>query len=216
MKRNYDNLIKSVKHLQVLHKTFTSKRNFTDPLDFELYKDNKHQLEKLLSNPEFEFYQQLYNTDTRQMILADVIEYIFFARGLFSIEGNKPETKKLKKGLFIKNILYFVNLLMLYESMTIDNKLRKRFLLNISKYIPSIKDEKNFVRLRNFNGKIGLKKDDIDADENLNSYFDKMLPKTAGGLWHELLVFAFLLRNDLGYVIPLLLNQRILSGSNTL
>jgi len=37
-----------------------------------------------------------------------------------------------------------------------------------------------------------------------------MLPKTAGGLWHELLVFVFLLRNDAGYIIPLLLAQRLI------
>ena len=37
-----------------------------------------------------------------------------------------------------------------------------------------------------------------------------MLPKTAGGLWHELLVYVFLLRSNIGYIIPLLLSQRLL------
>ena len=39
------------------------------------------------------------------------------------------------------------------------------------------------------------------------------MPKTAGGLWHELLVYIFLLRNDLGVIVPLLLTQKFIGLS---
>ena len=77
------------------------------------------------------------------MILADIIEYIFLARGFFFIsEGtNSSDKKKAKKELFIKSVLYFVNLLMIYESMTVDNKIRKKFLDGLSINIPEVKEE---------------------------------------------------------------------------
>ena len=61
-----------------------------------------------------------------------------------------------------------------------------------------------------------MPKNDADTPPELNKYFDKLLPKTAGGLWHELLVYLFLLRNNLGYIIPLLLQQKLISGSGVL
>ena len=151
------------------------------------------------------------------MILADIIEYIFISRGIFFLSekaGNK-EKKKRKRELFIEIILNFVNLLMSYESMTVDNKLRKSFLKSLSKKIPEIKNESLYNKLLNYNGKVGLTKKDLKNEpkkDYFNKYFDKLLPKTAGGLWHELLVFIFLLRGDLGYIIPLLLNQKFYSA----
>jgi len=218
MDKNYDNIIKSINHLKVLHKTFLNKNNHLNKEEYSLYLENSSALSKILSMPEVELYKQLYGQKSRQMILADIIEYIFLARGFFFIsEGtNSPIKKKEKKKLFIKSILYFVNLLMCYESMTIDNKIRKKFLENLVKSIPEVKDEDLYQKLKNFNGKVGLTSKESDANEKLNRYFDKLLPKTAGGLWHELLVYIFLLRNDLGYIVPLLLTQKFMSGSDIL
>jgi len=140
------------------------------------------------------------------MILADFIEYIFLGRGYYAIK--KVEDKEN----FIKAILYFVNLLICYEEMTISDSLRKKYLKELAKNNFSIKKEEKYKELINFSGKIGLSEKDTDAPKKLNRYFDSFFPKTAGGLWHELLVYIFLLRNDIGYIIPLLLHQRILSG----
>ncbi len=139
------------------------------------------------------------------MILADVFEYILLGRGFYVMKHREDKQK------FIKGILHFVNLLMVYETMTVSKKLRKRFLVQLRQSIPEIADEELFNELGQFNDKVGLPASTTDAPPNLNKYFDKLLPKTAGGLWHELLVYAFLIRNNYGYVIPILLTQRFYS-----
>lgn len=218
MERAYDNVIKSINHLKILHDTFLKKENYEKEEDYTIYLENSEKLKTILSLPEVELYKQLYNEKSRQMILADIIEYIFLSRGFFFIsEGtNSGDKKKEKKELFIKSVLYFVNLLMIYETMTIDNKIRKKFLENLSKTITEIKDEELFEKLKEFEGKVGLTEKESDADKELNKYFDRILPKTAGGLWHELLVYIFLLRNNLGYIVPLLLTQKFMSGKDIL
>jgi len=218
MDRNYENVIKSINHLRELHKTFLIKDNYSSEKDFEVYLENTKKLAKLFSQPEVEIYKQLYREKSRQMILADILEYILLSRGLFFLTDGttKHEKKQLKKKLFIKSILYFVNLLMSYESMTVDDKIRKRFLENLAKSIPELKKESKYEELLNFKGKVGLTQKESDASEDLNKYFDSILPKTAGGLWHELLVFIFLIRYDLGYVVPLLLSQKFISANSVL
>ena len=79
MKKNYENLIKSIKHLEALEQTFSNKFNFSKENDWKIYKQSYENLNKLIS--EIEMHKQLYDEKARQMILADVIEYIFFGRG---------------------------------------------------------------------------------------------------------------------------------------
>jgi hypothetical protein len=105
---------------------------------------------------------------------------------------------------------------MFYESMTCSDNIRKKFLILLRKAVPQIKDEELLQELIDFRGSVGLKRGVSEAPDYLNDYFDTLLPKTAGGLWHELLVINFLLRNDIGYIIPLLLNQRILGLKDNL
>jgi len=105
-------------------------------------------------------------------------------------------------------MLRVVNILMCYETITVSDKLRRKVLEELGRKIPTIKDEDNCDELLKFRGDIGIS--GSKAETGLRRYFDKMLPKTAGGLWHELLVYIFLLRNDVGYIIPLLLTQRFI------
>lgn len=218
MERNYDNLIKSVKHLQALDEVFSEQSNFSDKNDWKIYKENYEELTKAISSSDVKLFYQLYNENGRQMILADILEYIFLARGYYAIISRSPKARKRKMKKFIEIILRFVNILMSYETMTVDDKLRKKFLEKLQKKILEVEKEKLFNTLIDFKGEIGLPlgKDAPKKLKKLNKYFDKMLPKTAGGLWHELLVFIFLLRHDLGYIVPLLLNQRFLSKSGGL
>lgn len=215
MKRNYDNLIKSVKHLQALSKVFSERSNFGDKNDWKIYNENFKALGKAISS--LGLSNQLYSEEGRQMILADILEYVFLARGYYAITTGRSESKRrarMKK--FIEILLRFVNVLMCYESMTVEDKLRKRFLKELGMMVPEVAQEDLFGTLKKFKGTVGLTQEKSDAPQKLNKYFDRMLPKTAGGLWHELLVFVFLLRHDLGYIVPLLLNQRFLSKSGAL
>lgn len=209
MKDGYEKLKKSIEHLSVFHDFFSEDENFTLPdeqVDFETYDENYRELTNTFD--ELGLFDQLYNQGSRQMLLADVIEYIFLGRGYYSMAGkNKADSENKFK--FIKGTLHFVNLLMCYESITVEVNRRNALLAALSERIPEISDEELYEDLLQYDQEIGTP--DSSASRSLSRYFDKLLPKTAGGLWHELLVYIYLIRQDLGYVIPLLLHQKLFS-----
>jgi hypothetical protein len=100
--------------------------------------------------------------------------------------------------------------------MTVSDNLRMKFLNNMETRIPEVREEEYYNELKNFEGKIGLPKKESEAPSHLDKYFDSLLPKTAGGLWHELLVYIYMLRNNFGYIIPLLLSQRLISLNSSI
>lgn len=218
MERNYANLVKSVSHLQILNKVFSERSSYSEKRDWEIYNENNESLSKIISSPDIELYNQLYHEKNRQMILADILEYILLGRGYYILASGSLKAKERKMGKFIELILRFVNILMSYETITVDVKLRKNFLKGLKGQIAEIAEEEQFNSLLNFNEEIGLPLGEDASPElkKINKYFDGILPKTAGGLWHELLVFIFLIRHNLGFVAPLLLHQRLLSGSGAL
>lgn len=200
----------SVKHLEILHQVFKNSANFSEQeqVDRKIYLENRKKFREVVN--ELGLEQQLYGQRDRQMILADLIEYIYLGRGYYSMQKRSGKKQKQAKQRFVKLILYLVNLFMTYETLTVSQGLRKKFLKKLSLQIPEIKDEALFNNLLKHSGKVGLTRKESDASKQLDKYFDSILPKTAGGLWHELLVFIFLLRNDIGYIIPLLLSQRLI------
>lgn len=204
MDKLFISMDKAIKHLKAIHDTFKNSNNFNeiDMIDYKLYKSSLEKLENIIN--ELSLNNQLYHKKGRQMILADLYEYILIGRGYYSLNTKKDKSN------FIKFVLYFVNLLMCYESITVSNNTRYKVLENISKEVEDLKNEEEFDQLKNFKGKIGLQPKETEASNLLNRYFDTILPKTAGGLWHELLVYIFLLRNDCGFIIPLLLSQRLI------
>jgi len=204
MKDVFDNMNKALKHLKILHEVFTNGENFSpsEKSDYEIYNENEEKLGNILEG--LIFSGQLYGKKGRQMILADLLEYIFLGRGYYSL------VSKEDKQNFVKAIIHFVNLLMCYEQMTVSDNVRKIFMEKLGEEIDEINREEHYNELSNFVGTVGLTVEESDAPRNINRYFDSLLPKTAGGLWHELLVYIFLLRNDFGYIIPLLLSQRLL------
>ena len=210
MKQLLKRLADSTKHLEALHKIFVNKNNYdkADLDTFDIYIENDRNLSGVLRD--LQLYEELYSIDSRQMILSDLYEYIFFARGFYGLNSTDEKEK------FVKAILTFVNLLMCYESITVSSKLRKRVLIELGKAIPIVEKEEYFTELKRFKENIGLPKGETQAPIYLQRYFDKMLPKTAGGLWHELLVFIFILRSGYGYIVPLLLAQRLLGKENNL
>ena len=198
-----EKLKNTIRHINALHETFDSEENFdeTNHLDHEIYTNNLDLLQTSLQ--ELHYDNLLYGQNRRQMILSDFFEYIFFGRVSYSL--NEKEDRKY----FIQAILSFVNLLMCFESITVSTSLRRSYLQRLGKDIPQIMTEPFYNNLLTFVGKVGLTEEESDADQDLNNYFDTLLPKTAGGLWHELLTYIFLLRNDVGYIIPLLLTQKL-------
>jgi hypothetical protein len=193
----------AAKHLTALHDTFSQKNNFSksEQHDYKIYEENLTHLEKTFA--ELNLYDQLYGEKERQMILADLFEYILLGRGYYVMKSKQDKEK------FVKGMMHFVNLLMCFESITVSTTLRRKFLLALKKELPEIKKESLFKDLFKFNGMIGLPEGKTDAPKELTKYFDKLLPKTAGGLWHELLVYIFLLRSNKGYIVPLLLTQKL-------
>jgi hypothetical protein len=200
----------AVRHLTILHNVFKRKSNFSngDKNDYDIYKSNLNSLSCNID--ELKLSSQLYAPTGRQMILADLFEYILIGRGCYSLKSKEDKER------FVKLILHFVNLLMCYETMTVSDKLRRKFLTKLDEGIPNLGTEEYYHELKDFPGAVGLPKEETEAPKHLNNYFDSILPKTAGGLWHELLVYVFLIRNKIGYIIPLLLSQRLMGGERNI
>lgn len=209
MDRIYENLEKTIKHLKALHETFVNEGNFSEQsfLDYENYTENLEHFETIINT---DFVDELYQQNNRQMILADFIEYIFLGRMYLNLRNRNDKEN------FITAVLHFVNLLMSYESITVSAEIRQHFLEELRNNIEEIGNEPLFEELFSHQGIIGLPRERTQGSRELNRYFDKLLPKTAGGLWHELLVFIFLMRIDLGHIIPLLLSQRLIGKNDHL
>lgn len=195
------------KHLGVLDSVVAAPKNYgsSEKARFQVYAHNKKDLSVALD--ELDVPGQIYGPDGRQMMLADLLEYLFLGRGYYSINSRSLEDRQL----FVRAILRFVNMLMSYEILTNSDRMRRMFMQKLAAGVTGIEDEDGFDELMKFKGLVGLPKGITQAPAELNKYFDTLLPKTAGGLWHELLVFAFMLREDFGYIIPLLLTQRLYS-----
>jgi len=210
MKDIFEKMNNALKHLEILHEIFVEEDSFgpEEKMDYDIYKQNKERLREILNR--LNFSSQLYDKKGRQMILADFLEYIFFGRGYYSMRSTED------KEYFIRAILHFVNLLMCYEVMTVSDNLRKKVLEKLGEENLEIRNEDYSIELKDFIGSVGLKRGESDAPQYLDRYFDSILPKTAGGLWHELLVYIFLLRNNIGYIVPLLLSQRLMNREGSI
>lgn len=206
MKNLLNPLKLAIEHLDALDSTFESGSNYdTEDEDIKkIYSSELAKFEKVAE--ELGIGDMIYSSKGRQMMLSDIIEYLFFGRGYYSISNGQNEEQK--KGQFIEAIMHFVNLLMSFEAMTVSYKLRSGFLKELGSRIPETRNELLFDDLLSHKGTVGLPEKVSDASRELNRYFDTLLPKTAGGLWHEMLSFIFLLRSDVGYIVPLLLSQR--------
>jgi hypothetical protein len=123
----------SIGHLEILHQVFNRNANFLkdEELDCITYRENIKKFNKIVN--ELQLQDQLYSQYGRQMILADLIEYIYLGRGYYSMQQKSGEKQVQDKQLFVKLVLYLVNLLMTYETITVSKNLRNTFLKNLSK-----------------------------------------------------------------------------------
>lgn len=220
MKLLFDKVIELVNHLNGLDETFYNEVNYTDRNDYELYIKNRKRLDELIEKKKdgerlYSFTDEIYSVDKRQMKIADIIEYILFHRGVYYLfQQNKIKEDRVKD--FLEINLRIVNLLMLYETITVDVTLRNAYLDKLKTIIGK---EEGYKDLRESDEIVGLpenKENKKNKAVSINEYFDTLLPKTAGGLWHEILVYCYILRYDIGYIFPLLLTQKIISRDEKL
>ena len=140
------------------------------------------------------------------MILGDLLQYIFTGRGYyFAIKGDDYMRD------FIRIIMYVSNLLILMEDISVDVELRNKVLDTLKKEIgqqfcENDEEKRKLENLRRYNGKIVGSEGREHED-----FFDSILPKRVGGV-SELLVYAYLIRRNYGYVVPLLQAQRLLGN----
>lgn len=198
---------------------------------------NKNKITKLNKLFQEYFTDQLYYGDNgRQMILNDILEYIFTARGYFYM-WNTGDIENKKN--FVKIVLHFINQLMILESISVDHELRNVVLDSLENEIGEkdfFRDENSistFQTLMSYEGDvhfdtantnipddIKMQFDTTDSDKQIlkifDNYTDSLLPKLPHGLWRELIVYIQLLRINAGFILPLLLNQRIVSKNDYL
>lgn len=117
MERLLQKMEKTWMHLSVLHKIFGDQNNFapSDIKDFKLYEAHNAEFGTIVQDLKID--EQLYSSKGRQMILADYLEYIFLGRGYYSIKSREDREK------FVRSILHFVNLLMCFESSTLEGEI---------------------------------------------------------------------------------------------
>ena len=140
----------------------------------------------------------------RQMILGDVIEYIFTGRAYYYAAKSKENFKN-----FLKLIMYSVNQLLIYDSITVNPEIRKLYIEKLEEEI-----DEDLLYEKEGDSDLADKLKESEAVLNDNEWkqydflVDSILPKTLG-CPKELIVFAELLRTKKGIIIPLLLIQRL-------
>lgn len=139
--------------------------------------------------------------------------YILVSRG--SIWGFYKTNRKS----YLKMILHVVNELLIQEPVTTSAYFseRKRFMnfmkkQNISYFFEDEEAKKIYEEAKKFKGDLSYKD---KKTKKLYYAVDSLLPKSIGAAI-ELIVYAYLIRHDFGYVIPMLLNQRLLSHDSHL
>ncbi len=212
MKKLIDRLGISIEHLKCLEEVFIENN------------EEYARIETLLSSEDFnpfyiEMARELYGGGkqprgniklARQMILGDVIEYIFTGRVFYYAAKSEDNFSK-----FLKLIFYSVNQILLFDTITVNPQIRK---LYIEKLEEKIDHEILYEKAGDNEIANELKENEVLIwtsawTSQIDSFVDSILPKTLG-CPKELIVFAELIRLKKGNIIPLLLIQRIFGDKN--
>lgn len=211
MKILLDKLGISIKHLKLLEKIFLENhdeyKRIENVFRTQPFKETVTEISKEL----YAGGKQLRGNDTlnRQMVLGDIIEYIFTGRAYYYATKSEDNFNN-----FLKLILYSVNQLLIFDSITVNSDIRR-------KYLKKLEDKIDINLLYEKEGDKELAKklmksntvyEDSDWEE-FDLFVDSILPKTLG-CPKELVVFAELIRLKKGIIIPLLLNQKIFGDRN--
>ncbi len=140
----------------------------------------------------------------RQMILGDVIEYIFSGRAYYYAAKSKDNFNQ-----FATLVLYCVNQLLIFDTITVNPAIRRVYIEKLEEVIglDQLYEKEGDRELAN-----ELKHSNVviwQADwDRFDVFVDSLLPKTLGAP-KELVVFLELIRLNKGLIIPLLLIQRL-------
>ena len=204
MKKLLDSLSVAGKHLSVLDQVFRT--------HYQPYANNTAKLERLPLYDELrkEVYAGGKKRGTygyaRQMILCDLLQYVFTGRGYyFAVRGQE------EKETFISVLLYICNLLILMEDVSVEIELRNTLLDTLKQKIGSVffedvDQELAYDELRGYDGFITP-----NEGGEYDDFLDSILPKRVGAV-PELLVYTYLIRKNYGYVVPLLHSQRLIGN----
>ena len=146
-------------------------------------------------------------TLARQMILGDVVEYIFTGRAYYHAARSEDNFRN-----FSKLVLYCVNQLLLLDTITINPQLRRAYIEKLEEVIPlDVLYEKEGDRDLAEALKTSTLLIRQAGWDPYDTFVDSLLPKTLG-CPKELVVFLELIRLKKGLIIPLLLIQRLFGG----
>jgi len=146
----------------------------------------------------------------RQMILGDIIEYVFSGRAYYYAAKSEEKLRN-----FLKLILYSVNQILLYDTITVEPSLRKLYIEKLEQKIDNDilfeKDGDDRIASEIKESQVKIWQDGWTPA--IDDFVDSILPKTLGAP-KELIVFAEFIRLQIGIVVPLLLIQRIFGNKN--
>ena len=214
MKKVLERLEQSVTHLRTIENFFIK--------EVPAYARNEARLEKLGRFYD-EFARELYAGGRKEgrfekgsrfhrgMTLADMLTYTVFGRGYYVLTASDDHRKA-----FIEIVMRISNKLFLQENISTDSKLRKGLLETLlSQRLPNFfeddEQKTKFKQLKDYNGHI------IWGQEGKEFYkiMDSLLPKSRG-LAIEFLIYLYLIHRRFGFVIPLLLHQRLITKGKSI
>jgi len=198
----------SIDHLKCLDEVFSEHNEEYQRINAQLSSAEYNPIYKVISRELYAGGKTATNSRVklnRQMILGDVIEYIFSGRAYYYAAESAKHFKN-----FYKLIFYSVNQLLLFDTITVNPQIRKAYIEKLEETIPSeilYEKEGDAVLAET------LKESNIKIWQNgwtqaIDSFVDSLLPKTLGTP-KELIIFAEFIRLQIGIIIPLLLIQKI-------
>lgn len=167
--------------------------------------------QKLTTVPSYaDFLGVLYQgQDGRQMVLGDLFEYMICGRGYWLATRTSDKFKD-----YIKIILYLINLVLIQESVFSFRSRERQVVLQelkeagIEGFFNSDREEREYEKLKEYSGRIVVR----GPTRPLYKVMDSLTPKPLG-VAIELIVYVHLLIRSIGYVVPLLLSQRLFNGN---
>jgi len=214
MKKVFDRLGQSVIHLKTIEEFFIA--------NVPEYARNEASLEKL-GRFYYEFARELYaggrkegwaekgNRFHRGMIIADLLTYTVFGRGYYMLTASDVHRKA-----FVEIVMRISNKLLLQENISTDSQLRKGLLdALLSQGLPNFfedeEQEQKFQQLKDYDGPIIW----MQKGKEFYKIMDSYLPKSRG-LAIEFLIYLYLIHRRFGFVIPLLLHQRLITEGGSI
>jgi hypothetical protein len=214
MDKALDRLEQAARHLKAIEKYFLK--------NVPAYARNEAQL-KSLGRFYDEFARHLYaggrkeggvqrgNRYHRGMMLADLLTYALLARGYY-ISTASDEHRRA----FVEIAMRTINKLLIQENISTDLSLRNGLLdalssLGLTNFFEDDEQKARFVNLRRYKGAIIWGKE----GQQFYKIMDAVLPKSRG-LAIEFLIYLYLIHRRFGFVVPLLLHQRLITKKESI